>query len=138
MGIDDLRKLAANVGVTLSGGDIDLIERFAGETGSHFNLETVLADLSTAVRFSDSRYGAEAFDDAGRDQLKDARANVNRALALSCDLANNPVAQGSTLKSHKIFFSRLLTSRRTDLPRVRVFTTNYDLVIERTLGTDTR
>jgi hypothetical protein len=64
--------------------------------------------------------------------------SINVALAVACDLPK----PGSNLSSpydndpwfsHRELFRRILGSRRPDAPRVGVFTTNYDTVIERTL-----
>ena len=37
------------------------------------------------------------------------------------------------LLAHRTFLSRIVRSRRSNLPRPRIFTTNYDLVIESAL-----
>src|SRR5690606_11786036 len=66
------------------------------------------------------------------------RQRINRALAEACRLPKN----GKHLEApfdvdpfhaHRTFLSRIVRSRRANLPRPRVFTTNYDLVIESAL-----
>lgn len=63
---------------------------------------------------------------------------VNLGLAWACDLPRDfppldPPFDADPLLAHREFFRRLLASRRPEAPRVRVFTTNYDTVIERAL-----
>ncbi|MCC5952711.1 MAG: SIR2 family protein [Acidimicrobiia bacterium] len=63
---------------------------------------------------------------------------VNRGLAWACDLPRqDPPLEApfdeDPLLAHREFFRRLLAARRPEAPRVRVFTTNYDTVIERSL-----
>ena len=66
------------------------------------------------------------------------RAKIANALARACDLPGppdevDPGYRDDPLLAHRTFFSRVVRSRRSNLPRPRVFTTNYDLVIERAL-----
>ncbi len=63
---------------------------------------------------------------------------VNLGLAWACDLPRTDPPLDSPfdedpLLAHREFFRRLLASRRPEAPRVRIFTTNYDTVIERSL-----
>lgn len=63
---------------------------------------------------------------------------VNLGLAWACDLPRqdpplDPPFDEDPLLAHREFFRRLLASRRPEAPRVRIFTTNYDTVIERSL-----
>ncbi len=73
-----------------------------------------------------------------KEQVDGLRQRVNRALAEACRLPKNgthldPPFDTDPLHAHRTFFSRILRSRRSNLPRPRVFTTNYDLVIESSL-----
>ena len=61
-----------------------------------------------------------------------ARAALNRFLVSICDLPASNCRKAS-LDPHLQFFLKLLAARAPDLPRIRVFTTNYDLVIEKAL-----
>lgn len=72
------------------------------------------------------------------EALKDLFHAVNLGLAWACDLPRRdpppePPFDKDPLFAHREFFRRLLASRRPEAPRVRVFTTNYDTVIERSL-----
>lgn len=71
-------------------------------------------------------------------QVEGLRRRINRALAEACRLPKagqslDPPFDSDPLLAHRTFFSRILRSRRSNLPRPRVFTTNYDLVIESAL-----
>ena len=66
------------------------------------------------------------------------RRRINRALAEGCRLPKDgglldPPFDSDPLLAHRTFLSRILRSRRSNLPRARIFTTNYDLVIETAL-----
>ena len=72
------------------------------------------------------------------DQVGGLRQRINRALAEACRLPKAgkslaPPFDTDPLLAHRTFLSRILRGRRSNLPRPRVFTTNYDLVIERAL-----
>ena len=47
--------------------------------------------------------------------------------------ALDPPFDVDPLLAHRTFLSRIIRSRRSNLPRPRVFTTNYDLIIESAL-----
>lgn len=73
-----------------------------------------------------------------KDQVDGLRQRINRALAEACRLpkegtALDPPFDTDPLFAHRTFLSRIIRSRRANLPRPRVFTTNYDLVIESAL-----
>ena len=99
------------------------------------DLEAVLQKLQAALgyvrAFDSNSFTLEArnFD---TDILESTYAGLNRALVHACEL---PLPGSSTeiLFPHQEFFRRLLGARRTELPRLKVFTTNYDLVIEKSL-----
>jgi hypothetical protein len=73
-----------------------------------------------------------------KDQVDGLRRRINRALAEACRLPKevtslDPPFDTDPLLAHRTFLSRIVRSRRANLPRPRVFTTNYDLVIESAL-----
>ncbi len=72
------------------------------------------------------------------DQVEGLRRSINRALAEACRLPQDdwklaPPFDADPLLAHRTFLSRIVRNRRSSLPRPRIFTTNYDLVIERAL-----
>ncbi|CPV54868.1 Uncharacterised protein [Mycobacteroides abscessus subsp. abscessus] len=72
------------------------------------------------------------------EQVESLRRSINRALADACRLPAEtatlePPFDSDPLRAHRTFLSRIVRSRRSNLPRPRIFTTNYDLVIERAL-----
>jgi hypothetical protein len=73
-----------------------------------------------------------------KEQVESLRRSINRALAEACRLpleaaALEPPFDVDPFRAHRTFLSRMVRSRRSNLPRPRIFTTNYDLVIERAL-----
>lgn len=73
-----------------------------------------------------------------KEQVNGLRQRINRALAAACRLPKageslSPPFDADPLLAHRTFLSRIIRSRRGNLPRPRVFTTNYDLVIESAL-----
>lgn len=73
---------------------------------------------------------AQSFTPAQIDQLK---GKINVAFAKACELPQSNIHISDPLATHRQFFSRIVRSRRSNLPRTKIFTTNYDLVIERAL-----
>lgn len=72
------------------------------------------------------------------DLVNGLRQRINRALAESCRLpkTDSPLDapfDADPFLAHRTFLSRVVRSRRSNLPRPQVFTTNYDLVIESAL-----
>lgn len=73
-----------------------------------------------------------------RDQIDGLRRRINRAFAEACRLPRagrslDAPFDADPLLAHRTFLSRIIRNRRASLPRPRVFTTNYDLAIERAL-----
>jgi len=73
-----------------------------------------------------------------KDHVEGLRRRINRALAEACRLPKagmrlDPPFDADPLLAHRTFLSRIMRGRRANLPRPRVFTTNYDLVVERAL-----
>lgn len=80
----------------------------------------------------------EAAQSYSRYQVESLRRSINRALAEACRLPRpgellDPPFDIDPLFAHRTFLSRIVRNRRSNLPRPRVFTTNYDLVIESAL-----
>lgn len=73
-----------------------------------------------------------------KEAVDGLRRRINRALAEACRLPKAGTQLDSPYDNdpflaHRTFLSRIIRSRRANLPRPRVFTTNYDLVIESAL-----
>jgi len=102
------------------------------------DLEILLTTLQSALSFA-SATKAQALVIDGKDHevetLVSLRRKLNWSLAAQCRLPRPGFPRSLRPKwdAHQTFFARLLRSRRADLPRPRIFTTNYDLVIERSL-----
>lgn len=116
----------------------DLIRRTCPD-GS-VDLEALLATLSLGIAFARSTGSGDVHIGGSAvplEAVSETRRLVNLSLARSCDLPNMERADAAhredPLRVHREFFRKLLRSRRGDLPRVRLFTTNYDLLIEQTL-----
>jgi len=111
----------------------------SGDLEKLLNGLQLAASLATQAGQESVTLGADA--DAQpypRDQVDGLRQRINRALAEACRLPNPGKSLSAPfdvdpLLAHRIFFSRIIRSRRANLPRPRVFTTNYDLVIEKAL-----
>jgi len=135
---DEVLDMARRVKDPLPPQDKELIEELCG--ADPVDLEGLLATLSLGIAFA----GATASDLVHlKDQpvslatVTSTRRTINLALARSCSLPDldhtDEAHQGDPLRIHREFFRRLLRSRRGDLPRVRLFTTNYDLLAEQAL-----
>lgn len=73
-----------------------------------------------------------------KDQVDGLRRRINRALGEACRLPKagkqlDAPFDSDPLLAHRTFLSRIVSNRRTNLPRPRIFTTNYDLLIESAL-----
>ncbi len=73
-----------------------------------------------------------------KKQVDALRQQINRALAEACRLPKpgkplDAPFDSDPLLAHRTFLSRIIRSRRVNLPRPQVFTTKYDLVIESAL-----
>jgi hypothetical protein len=110
-----------------------------GLVGQGADLESLLGQLNSMLSY------AEAFNltevplnekKVDPQLVKETFGAVNVGLASACDLPLgdlDEVHATNPWHSHREFFRRLLGSRRPDAARVRIFTTNYDTVIERAL-----
>ena len=110
------------------------IRRFVGEGSA--DLEDLLALLSTALAFA-SASGMDPLSIRGISisvqDVEELRRALTVALARACELPIDGAGGDDPWSAHREFFRRLLAGRRSDLPPPWVFTTNYDLAIERTL-----
>jgi len=136
---ETVKEMAAAAGLQISAEAEAALSALVPEDG--VDLETLLASLTNSLAYASSvardavLIGPDTF---GCDVLRELRRTVNISLAAACDLPNNDRIDEQRFLAdpwlaHREFFRRLLRSRRLDLPRVKVFTSNYDLVIERTL-----
>ncbi len=130
-----LQGLLRHQGAEVQVIDGEALDAIVGDTT--VDLEDLLAQLSTAVAFA-QRAGISTLPFHERSvpfaEVDSLLRALNRALAHACDIPARPGAlDDDPWAAHREFFRRMLQSRRSDLPRPRVFTTNYDLVIERTL-----
>lgn len=119
-----------------------LISALVDGGGGSIDLEQTLSALTAALTVTEA--GGEKAELAlngialGTDDLTQTRRVLNHALALDCDLPKIGLIEDDDtkrdpLRFHRTFFRKLIKARRIDLPRLRIFTTNYDLVIEKSL-----
>jgi hypothetical protein len=135
--------LIADCGATPSDSDAALLATI--NPTDNGDLEQLLNGLQLAVALAahsdviDVVLGSgDAAKSYPKDQVDGLRRRINRALADACrlprrDSALEPPFDSDPFFAHRTFFARIVRSRRTNLPRPRVFTTNYDLAIERAL-----
>ncbi len=135
----ELEAMAAAAGAEMPANADAALSVLVPEDG--VDLENLVASFTNSLAYAGSVGVAEVAIGTAQvscETLRLLRRTVNRSLAAACRLPT----PGPTVKerfredpwlAHREFFRRLLRSRRSDLPRVKVFTTNYDLVIERTL-----
>ncbi len=104
------------------------------------NLEEVLASLSSSLSYARSwKLDSVTSEDSSLSisVVHELRAKLNFALAKACELPariprTSPYAS-KPWEIHQEFFRKVLAARRGELPRMKVFTTNYDVAIERAL-----
>lgn len=128
------------VGSMVGAVDVDLDERTNSLLDQLFaapvDLEAVLQKLNAAIAYL-QLFGIEQLDLDGEqfttDELRNGYAAINIGLANACDLPGDGLDEAAALAPHAEFFRKLIAARRGDLPRVGVFTTNYDMVIEKAL-----
>jgi hypothetical protein len=121
--------------------DDEALELLQAIASSSADLEALLGQLSASLNYA-AAFGKDRVDIAGltpsRDVVSTLFGSINVGLAMACDLPRSGVTLDPPYDtdpwwSHREFFRRLIGSRRPDAPRARVFTTNYDTVIERAL-----
>lgn len=100
------------------------------------DLEQLLSSLQIAESYAE-KLGSGSVSIQGSSvttaAIQSLRMSLNAALACACDLPSANTALPDPLVAHRTFFSRLARARRNNLPRPKIFTTNYDLVIEKSL-----
>lgn len=109
------------------------------------DLEKLLNGLQLAVSLAAQAGQAAVTLGSGADaksfpkeDVEGLRQRINRALADACRLPKeagslNPPFDTDPFLAHRTFLARVVRSRRANLPRPRIFTTNYDLVVESAL-----
>lgn len=129
-----VEKLVAASGAALSALEIKALEGL--NPGNSGDMEGLLDRLQTAVAYSEKlgqdpvRLGAE---DVSLSDVISLREKLNRSLAHACALPGPGCLLPDPLSAHRTFLTRLARARRANLPRAKIFTTNYDLVIEKAL-----
>jgi hypothetical protein len=133
----DIASLLEKASGTATDDENAVLDKLVG--AATIDVEDLFAALSTAIAFA-YRFKVDPVVVADRawrtEVLVGLRAKLNRALVHACDLANcTPAtfAKADPFRTHREFIRRLLRTRRPELPRVRLFTTNYDLAIESAL-----
>ena len=130
--LDDLKEMLSDAGESLTGEEESLLEKLLD--GKDGDLEAVLGGLSASISY------AEVWDvlslpggtgEIDPSVIRELRAKLNFSIARACELSEGSAADSSL--AHREFFRKILSSRRGELPRVKVFTTNYDLAIEHAL-----
>jgi hypothetical protein len=139
---EDVKRLIVQAGGVVEDSDNDLLSVLnPADSG---DLEKLLNGLQLAVALAAQAghtkitLGDEADARAFQvDHIEGLRKKIGSALAFACRLPDpakiQPEHKDDPMRAHRTFLSRIVRSRRANLPRPRVFTTNYDLVIERSL-----
>lgn len=140
---ETIKKLIGQAGKHVEDSDTALLG--ALNPSDNGDLEKLLNGLQLAVSLA-AQTGHAAItlgegSAARAFQVKDMeslRKKIGSALAFACELPGNPSKierdyQDDPLRAHRTLISRIVRNRRANLPRPRLFTTNYDLVIERAL-----
>ena len=135
---DELVSMCLSANVDLDEGHVGLLRRLVGDG---VDLEAFLSQLSVSLQYGDtvSRSNIDIGGvDCGISDVRRLLSSVNVALASACDLPQStpelqPPYDSDPWAAHREFFRRLLAARRPDATRIRVFTTNYDTVIEASL-----
>jgi SIR2-like domain len=142
MSLDDVNEMVGRArDGSLVGDTATLVSSLIKAAGGKVDLERLLSTLTAAASVLTLAAGDTALTiggvQASLDDIVNARRVLNRSLAQDCDLPIDERTEesfrGDPLRSHMTFFRRLLGARRVDLPRLRIFTTNYDLLIEKAL-----
>ncbi|GAA1611804.1 SIR2 family protein [Leucobacter chromiireducens] len=125
-------------GQTVEGPDRELLSFL--NPNDNGDLEKLLNGLQLAASLAEQAALAKVTFGEGssaksftRDQIDRLKGKINVAFAKACELPRKDSSLSDPLAAHRQFFSRIVRSRRSNLPRTKVFTTNYDLVIERAL-----
>lgn len=127
-------ELLANAGVVSAKSDTNLLALLNPDDSG--DLEVLLNSLQLAQAFSEKlAHGTVTLGDqeVTLKSIKTLRSHLNAALAFACRLPSSDCKLSDPYEAHRTFLSRLARSRRENLPRPKIFTTNYDLVIESAL-----
>lgn len=129
-----IEALIERSGSTLSADEQSLLRALNPDESG--DLEKLL-DLIQTLNAYASKFGQEHVR-IGATEVPSAtvgflRAKLNRALAKACQLPSDTCQLPDPLLAHRTMLSRLARARRASLPRTKIFTTNYDLVLEKSL-----
>ncbi|WCO67250.1 SIR2 family protein [Iamia majanohamensis] len=131
-----VKEMCATAGLKLEERHSQLLDQMIpeGTDLEHFLGQLVACrSYAAAFKLTDVTVGEV---ECTSDELENLFVAVNVGLAWACDLPNadcDPEFESDPLKAHRDLLGRLVAARRPDAPRLKVFTTNYDTVIERTL-----
>jgi len=138
-----ISSLIEQAGSTLEDADIALLETLNPDNSA--DLERLLTALQLASTLAEHTKDGSVTLGQGEDamtfaveELESLRKKVGSALVEACKLPGNEERidlqfRHDPLRAHRTFLSRIVRARRSNLPRPRIFTTNYDLVLERAL-----
>lgn len=134
---DEIRAYCTDAGFELSESQTKTLGELVGEST---DVEHLLGQLAASLTHT-AMYSLDHVDlggtTASKDDVRALFSAVNVGLAAACVLPRGsdliPPHDVDPWHSHREFFRRLIGSRRPDAPRVRVFTINYDTVIEESL-----
>ncbi|TLM80940.1 hypothetical protein FDW84_19135 (plasmid) [Pseudarthrobacter sp. NamE5] len=136
-------ELIGNAGGSVNDADRALLKLV--NPGDNGDLERLLNALQLASALTIHTQGGTVTLGEGAaaktfnvDALEALRHKIGSALVEACKLPGkaddvDEDYRTDPLRAHRTFISRMVRSRRSNLPRPRIFTTNYDLVIERAL-----
>lgn len=137
MTVSDIEGMITAAGITADAESLGLVSQLVEREGGTIDLEGMLRTLGAALSLAGGSDAIQFTEIAtSAPTVLNTRHMLNRALAAACDLPKGVPPESDPLQAHRSFFRRLLRARRLDLPRVRVFTTNYDLLIEKALDQD--
>ena len=140
---ESVKELITRAGESVEESDADLLG--ALNPNDNGDLEKLLNGLQLAVALAAQTGHATVTLGVGSSakafkvgEMESLRKKIGSALACACELPGDPSKieadyQHDPLRAHRRLISRIVRSRRANLPRPRLFTTNYDLVIERAL-----
>ncbi|WP_315913272.1 SIR2 family protein [Arthrobacter sp. lap29] len=133
-----VQQLISNAGHSVDEIDSELLSFL--NPADKGDLEKLLNGLQLAASLADQAGLTEVTFGSGpsakgftKDQIQQLKGKINVAFAHACQLPSPDTDLKDPLAAHRKFLSRIVRSRRANLPRPKVFTTNYDLVIERAL-----
>lgn len=140
---EDVKNLITSAGLTVGPADEDLLRVLNpnddGDLEKLLNGLQLAASLASQTSLDSITLGEEnAAQSFSVNEIECLRKKIGEALAFACRLPGEPDSidpdyRNDPLRAHRNFISRVIRNRRANLPRPRIFTTNYDLVIERAL-----